>query len=65
MPKNNPTITASNLITFFKAYPIKMPTKNPPPIVAAVGAKLSIFIILDAAPTFSCNYVMTIFISLW
>jgi hypothetical protein len=39
--KNNPTITATNLITFFKAYPIRTPTKKPPPRVAAVGAKLS------------------------
>jgi hypothetical protein len=49
--RNNPNITATNLITFFKAYPIRTPKKKPPPRVAAVGAKLSIMIIsFDAAP---------------
>jgi hypothetical protein len=49
--KNSPTIIATNLITFFKAYPIRIPTKKPQPRIAAVGAKLSIMvIILDATP---------------
>jgi hypothetical protein len=38
-------------MTFFKAYPIRIPTKKPPPRVAAAGPKLStILIILDIAP---------------
>jgi hypothetical protein len=37
-------------MTFFKAWPIRIPTKKPLPIVAAVGPKLSILIILDTAP---------------
>ena len=49
--RNNPTITATNLITFFKAYPIRIPTKKLPPRVAAVSPKLStMLIILDATP---------------
>ena len=32
---NNPTITAISLTTFFKAQPISIPVKNPPPSVAA------------------------------
>jgi hypothetical protein len=30
---NNPTTTAISLTTFFSAYPIINPPKNPPPIV--------------------------------
>jgi hypothetical protein len=44
---NNPNIRASNLITFFRAYPIRTPTKKPPPRVAAVGMKLSTMLIFQ------------------
>jgi hypothetical protein len=39
-------------MTFFNAYPIRIPTKKPPPIVAAVDAKLStmLFIVLHTSP---------------
>ncbi len=38
------------LITFFNAYPIRIPIKKPSPRVAAVGPKFStMLIILDAA----------------
>jgi hypothetical protein len=38
-------------MTFFNAYPIRIPIKKPPPRVAAVGPKLSIMlIILDTSP---------------
>jgi hypothetical protein len=40
----------SYLITFFKAYPIRIPTKKPPPKVAAVGPKLSTML-----PYFRCG----------
>ena len=46
--RNNPTITATILITFFNAYPIKTPAKKPPPRVAAVGPKLSMLIIYNS-----------------
>jgi hypothetical protein len=31
------------LITFFKAYPISNPPKNPPPIEADIEVKVSVF----------------------
>lgn len=48
--KNNPIITASNLIAFFKAYPIRILTKNRPSTAAPVGPKLNNAHILDDAP---------------
>ena len=44
MQLNNPTIIAATLITFFKAYVIRRPTKNPPSIVAAAGPRLSMLV---------------------
>ena len=35
---NNPAIIAMSLITFLIAYPRSSPPKNPPPIVAEIGA---------------------------
>ena len=42
--KNKPTITATIFNYFLQSIPIRTPTKKPPPIVAAVGAKLSMLI---------------------
>ena len=47
---NYPTITASNLVAFFKAYPTSTPAKKPAPGVAAVGQNSTKLIILNAAP---------------
>jgi hypothetical protein len=39
--RNNPTTIATTFTTFFKAYPISIPTKNPPPIVAPIEVRFS------------------------
>jgi hypothetical protein len=39
---NIPAIIAMSLITFLIAYPRSSPPKNPPPIVAVIGAKRSV-----------------------
>jgi hypothetical protein len=44
--RNNPTTIAIILITFFKAYPISRPPKNPPPILVDIEVKVSVFIII-------------------
>jgi hypothetical protein len=34
------------MITFFKAYPMSIPPKNPPPIEADIEVRVSVFIII-------------------
>ena len=38
---NNPTITATTLTTFLRAYPNSSPPKNPPPTIAEAEVIMS------------------------
>ena len=65
--RNIQTITANILITFFKAYSIRIPTMKPPlPIVVALSTKLSLMLIILYTSPKEINYshAMIIFISL-
>jgi hypothetical protein len=39
--KSNPTAIANTFTTFFKAYPISIPAKKPPPIVTPIEVRFS------------------------
>ena len=58
---NNPTTTAISLTTFFKAYPISNPPKNPPPTVPDTEVSISMFIISSTSNNLS-YYIYTLYI---